>query len=151
DPLHAGLLYAGTDAGALVSFDDGTHWSPLGRNLPTAWVTDLIVHGDDLIAATQGRALWVMDDIAALREAPSQNQEAHLFVPATAWRVHANNNVDTPLPPETPEALNPPQGALIDYWLPATARGPVTLEIRDSAGETVRRFASDDKPENLPA
>ena len=151
DPARAGLLYAGNDAGVFVSFDDGGHWTPLGRNLPTAWVNDLLIRGNDLIAATQGRAIWVMDDIAALREVQAQEADAHLFVPALAYRLHSRNNVDTPLPPETPIAQNPPDGAVIDYWLPDNARGAVTLEIRDANGKTVRRFASDDKPENLPA
>jgi photosystem II stability/assembly factor-like uncharacterized protein len=151
DPVRSGLLYAGTDAGAFVSFDDGAHWSPLGRNLPNAWVNDLLVHGNDLIAATQGRAIWVMDDIVALRELTADAANAHLFTPALAYRVHTNNNVDTPLSPETPIGQNPPQGAIIDYWLPQNVRGVVTLEIRDMAGKTVRRFASNDKPENLPA
>jgi photosystem II stability/assembly factor-like uncharacterized protein len=151
DPVRSGLLYAGTDAGAFVSFDDGAHWSPLGRNLPNAWVNDLLVRGNDLIAATQGRAIWMMDDIAALREVQQQDAEAHLFTPAPTYRVHANNNVDTPLPPETPMGQNPPEGAIIDYWLPQNVSGAVTLEIRDAGGKTVRRFASTDKPENLPA
>jgi photosystem II stability/assembly factor-like uncharacterized protein len=151
DLVRDGLLYAGTDAGAFVSFDDGAHWSSLGRDLPNAWVNDLLVHGNDLIAATQGRAIWAMDDIAALREAQADGANAHLFTPALAYRVHADNNVDTPLPPETPIGQNPPEGAIIDYWLPQNASGVVTLEIRDAGGKTVRRFASNDKPENLPA
>jgi hypothetical protein len=132
-----------------VSFDDGVHWSLLGGNLPTAWITDLLVHGDDLIAATQGRALWVLDDVTPLRETLVPGDPAHLFTPALAWRVHADNNVDTPLPPETPIGQNPPTGAIIDYWLGSAAQGPVTLEIRDARGQVVRRFASDMK-ESLP-
>lgn len=151
DPQAARLLYAGTDAGVFVSFDDGAHWSALGRNLPTALVNDLLVHGNDLIAATQGRAIWVLDDITPLREAVAQQAEAHLFTPAPAYRLRSRAYVDTPLPPETPEGQNPPEGALIDYWLPENARGVVALEIRDASGKAVRRFASNDKPENLPA
>jgi hypothetical protein len=114
-------------------------------------VNDLLVHGNDLIAATQGRAIWVIDDIGALRDVQAQNADTHLVPPALAYRVHANNNVDTPLPPETPIGRNPPAGAIIDYWLPENAHGAVTLEIRDSDGKTVRRFATNDKPENLAA
>lgn len=145
DPVKAGLLYAGTDAGAYVSFDEGGHWSSLGQNLPTAWVTDLLVHGDDLIAATQGRAIWSLDDVAPLRETAAGSGAAQLFRPATAFRVHANNNADTPLPPETPQSPNPPAGAYIDYWLASNA--PVTLEIHDTAGVLVRHFSSADKAE----
>jgi hypothetical protein len=145
DPKRAGLLYAGTDAGVFVSFDDGAHWTPLGRDLPTAIVNDLLAHDDDLIAATQGRAIWALDDVSSLRQIPSQSDFAHLFAPAIAWRVHSNNGNDTPLPPETPIGQNPPAGAIIDYWLGAAAHGPVTLEIRDAGGRVVRRFVSDTK------
>src|SRR5262249_6295008 len=78
DPQRAGLLYAGTDGGVFVSFDDGAHWSPLGRNLPNALVNDLLVHGNDLIAATQGRAIWALDDITPLRDVAGEQSEAHL-------------------------------------------------------------------------
>ena len=148
DPVRAGLLYAGTEAGVLVSFDDGEHWRPLQRGLPPATVTDLLVHGDDLIAATQGRALCVLDDVTALRQATAAlaAEPAHLFVPAAAIRVRANENRDTPPPREEPAGRNPPTGALIDYWLAADAPAPIALEIRDARGALVRRFASDDKP-----
>jgi photosystem II stability/assembly factor-like uncharacterized protein len=144
DPVKAGLLYAGTDIGAYYSTDDGASWQSLQRNLPTAWVRDLLVKGDDLIAATQGRAIWVLDGLAPLRQATGVPGEAkaHLFTPATAIRLRKNQNHDTPLPPEEPAGTNPPTGALIDYWLAAPARH-VELEIRDSGGALVRKFASD--------
>ena len=144
DPVRPGLLYAGTDAGVFVSLDDGDHWTSLQRNLPNAWVRDLLVHGDDLVAATQGRALWVLDDVSPLRQldARATAGPAHLFTPAAAIRVHPNNNHDTPPPPETPLGENPPAGAIIDYWLKARPKGAVVLEIRDAAGALVRRFDS---------
>ena len=153
DPVRAGLLYAGTDQGVFVSFDDGGQWQSLQRNLPTAWVRDLLVHGNDLIAATQGRAIWVLDDVTPLRQvsATIANAPAHLYTPAPAVRVRANENRDTPLPPETPLGQNPPAGAVIDYRLAHAAKGPVTLEIRDSSGALVRRFSSADKPAELDA
>jgi photosystem II stability/assembly factor-like uncharacterized protein len=151
DPVKSGLLYAGTDAGVFVSLDDGAHWAPLGRNLPTAWITDLLVHGDDLIAATQGRAIWVLDDVTPLRQLGTVTADAHLFAPALAFRIHSNSQTDTPLPPETPEGENPPEGIAIDYWLPAHVQGPVTLEIRDTHGTIARRFASNAKPPALNA
>lgn len=153
DPQRRGLLYAGTLEGVSVSFDDGGHWQALQLNLPRAWVRDLLVHGDDLIAATQGRAIWVLDDVTALRQlAPSTSGErVHLFTPARAWRVQPNNNRDTPLPPETPVGTNPPAGVPIDYWLGSDVHGPVTLEIRDSGGRLVRRFSSDDQAEPIEA
>ena len=99
DPVTPGLLYAGNEAGVFVSFDDGDDWQPLQRNLPTAWARDLLVHGDDLIAATQGRAIWVLDDLALLRQLQpaSASEPFHLFAPAPAVRVRVDNNHDTPL------------------------------------------------------
>ena len=153
DPVRAGLLYAGTDAGVFVSFDDGDQWQSLQQDLPTAWVRDLLVHGDDLIAATQGRALWVLDDVSPLRQltADLARQPAFLFAPAPALRVHPDMNTDTPLPPETPAGENPPAGAVIDYWIGSAPAGPVVLTISDAGGHVVRRFASDVTPENPPA
>jgi photosystem II stability/assembly factor-like uncharacterized protein len=153
DPVKRGLLYAGTDQGVWVSFDDGDHWQSLQRNLPSAIVTDLSVHGDDLIAATQGRAIWVLDDVAPLREmdASIAKQPAHLFAPATAIRVRHNQNRDTPLPREEPVGKNPPNGAIFDYWLARDAHAPVTLSIFDASGKLVRRFGSGDIAPKLSA
>jgi photosystem II stability/assembly factor-like uncharacterized protein len=148
DPVDPKLLYAGTNSGVFVSFDDGDHWQPLQLNLPTARVRDLTVHGDDLIAATQGRALWVLDDVTPLRQVTRAVLEtrAHMFAPAAAVRVRRDENKDTPLPPEEPAGANPPEGAVLDYWLGQGVTGPVTLEIDDAAGKLVRRFASDAEP-----
>jgi len=145
DTVRTGLLYAGTDVGAYVSNDDGAHWRRLATDLPTATVNDLLVHGDDLIAATQGRGLWVLDDVAPLREVEptAASADLRLFTPATAARVRDNNNHDTPAPPEEPAGRNPPPGALIDYWIGPQAKAPVTLEIRDAAGALVRRLSSE--------
>jgi photosystem II stability/assembly factor-like uncharacterized protein len=153
DPVKRGLLYAGTDHAVHVSLDDGVHWQPLQQNLPHAWVRDLLVHGNDLAAATQGRAIWVLDDVTPLRQlaADLAQRPAHLFAPATALRVRHNNNVDTPLPPETPLARNPPAGAIIDYWLAGDATTPVKLSILDVAGKLVREFSSDDRPQRRTA
>jgi hypothetical protein len=111
-----------------------------------AWVRDLEVKGDDLIAATQGRAIWILDGINPLREAGAQvaGEAAHLFKPGVATRVRRNQNKDTPLPPDEPVGENPPTGAVLDYWLAVDAKGPVVLEIHDSKDAVVRRFASDD-------
>ncbi|MFL6591847.1 MAG: WD40/YVTN/BNR-like repeat-containing protein [Luteimonas sp.] len=153
DTRRRGLLYAGTDRGVWVSFDDGGHWQSLQRNLPSAIVTDLLVHGDDLIVATQGRSIWLMDDLAPLRQVDAAVVQApmHLFAPAPALRLRGNQNRDTPLPREEPTGRDPPVGALIDYWLAEDARGPVTLRILDGERTEVRRFSSDDPPEALPA
>ncbi|HEV8610809.1 MAG TPA: hypothetical protein VGS98_12175, partial [Thermoanaerobaculia bacterium] len=153
DPVRKGLLYAGTIGGVHVSFDDGDHWQPLQLNLPTAWVGDLQVRGADLVAATNGRALWVLDDVAPLRQlTPAVGGEAvHLFEPGTAIRVRRNENRDTPLPPETPMGQNPPPGAVIDYTLASDVSGPVVIEVADARGRAVRKYSSTDQPEVLPA
>jgi photosystem II stability/assembly factor-like uncharacterized protein len=145
DTVKAGLIYAGTETGVFVSVDDGGHWQSLQRNLPVAWVRDLEVHGNDLIAATQGRAIWVMDDLSPLRQhdAVAAGARERLLVPATAMRLRKNQNRDTPLPKETPVGRNPPTGAVLDYWLAAPA-GRVELEIRDASGAIVRTYSSDD-------
>jgi photosystem II stability/assembly factor-like uncharacterized protein len=146
DPERRGLLYAGTESGVYVSFDDGDHWQTLQLNLPAASVRDVAVHGDDLIAATHGRSFWVLDGLAPLRQldAAAVASPAHLFTPAAALRKRRGENRETPLPPETPAGSNPPAGALIDYWLAAEPAGEVTLEIVDERGERVRRFTSGD-------
>jgi len=147
DPVKAGLLFAGTSRGVYVSFDDGEGWQPLQLNLPTSGVNDLTIHGNDLIAATEGRALWVLDDFTPLRHVDPQAPTAAMLVPpATAFRVNANQNRDTPLPLDEPQAPNPPAGAVIDYVLPSAPRDPIMLEIFDAEGKIVRRFASDDNP-----
>ena len=153
DTVRHGLLYAGTAEGVYVSLDDGDHWSALQLNLPKAQVNDLLVHDNDLIAATQGRSIWVLDDVTPLRQlsAAVLGASAHLFAPEVAWRVHPNNNKDTPLPPETPEGQNPPAGAVIDYWLGKGTQEPVTLEIYSFTGQLVRRFASDETEPRIPA
>jgi photosystem II stability/assembly factor-like uncharacterized protein len=151
DTSKPGLLYAGTDQGVWVSFDDGDHWQSLQRNLPSAIVTDLAVHGDDLVVATQGRAIWVLDDLAPLREINGSvlQQGAHLFAPATAIRVRRNENKDTPLPREEPVGKNPPNGAIIDYWLARDSNTPVELSILDDSGKLIRHYASSDSAPKL--
>jgi photosystem II stability/assembly factor-like uncharacterized protein len=145
DPARDGLLYAGTDRTVFVSFDDGAHWRSLEGDLPSVIVTDLLVHDRDLILATMGRGIWVLDDLSPLRQAAAIDAQtrAFLFAPAPAMRVRANQNKDTPLPPEEPAGENPPTGAVIDYWLAQDARGPVQIEIRDEQGAVVRSYASD--------
>ncbi len=148
DPVRQGLLFAGTENAVWVSFDDGDHWQSLQLNLPHTSMRDLWVHDNDLIVATHGRSFWILDDIAPLREISqsSANSEPHLFKPAPAYRVLRSTNTDTPLPPDEPAAANPPDGTIIDYYLPRAASGPVTVEILDAHGQLVRRFSSTDQP-----
>jgi hypothetical protein len=153
DPKRRGLLYAGTNRGVSVSFDDGGTWQSLQLNLPTTGVNDMIVKGEDLVVATQGRALWALDGVTPLRhlDAHALSSAAVFTPPAAAYRVAASQNKDTPLPPEEPRAENPPAGAVFDYVLQAAPDGPLTLEILGPDGELVRRFRSDDKLEALEA
>jgi photosystem II stability/assembly factor-like uncharacterized protein len=149
DPKSKGLLFAGTEREVYVSFDDGDHWQSLRLNMPASSIRDLAIKDDDLAAGTHGRGFWILDDITPLRQLNAQvaGAEAFLYQPETAIRVRWNMNTDTPLPPDEPGGQNPPDGAIIDYYLGAGASGPVTLEILDSAGGLVRRYASTDPVE----
>jgi len=164
DAKRKGLLFAGTENAVWVSFDDGDYWQSLQLNLPHTSMRDLWIHDDDLIVATHGRGFWILDDIAPLREVSATlanssilddiaplgevsatlANSAHLFKPAPAWRVARDTYTDTPLPPDEPMAANPPDGAIIDYYLPAAAN-TVTLEVADTQGKVVRRYSNTDK------
>jgi len=148
DPLRRGLVFAGTELGAYVSFDDGDHWQSLQLNLPHASVRDLVIHNDDLIVATHGRGFWILDNITALRQVEDQitNMKAVLFKPAVAINVIAGSDDGTPQPRDEALADNPPNGAIIDYYLKAASAGPVILEILDPAGQMIRRYSSADTP-----
>src|SRR5206468_5680123 len=176
DPRRKGLLFAGSETQVYVSFDDGDRWQSLRLNMAPSSVRDLIVKDDDLVAGTHGRGIWILDNITPLRQiaemassvaaAPSNGStnaavdrtpDVILFKPQTALRVRWNTNPDTPLPPDEPAAPNPPEGAIIDYYLKSPASSPVTLEITGADGKVVRRYASTDevfKPDpatiNLP-
>jgi len=140
DPKTRGLLFAGSENEVFVSFDDGEHWQSLRLNMPATSIRDLIVKDDDIAVATHGRGFWILDDIEPLRQARSSSA---LLKPQRAWRVRWNKNTDTPLPADEPAGENPPEGAIIDYVLSSKAT-LVTLEILDSDGKVVRRYASDD-------
>ena len=146
DPARRGLLYAGTERGVYVSFDDGGHWQALRLNLPPTSARDLVVHDSDLVVGTHGRGFWILDDITPLRQAgeAAAAPDVYLYRPAGAVRVRWNENTDTPLPIDEPVGANPPDGAILDYYLPRPAVGPVALEILDRSGSVVRRFSSAD-------
>ena len=152
DPKRRGLLYASTERGVYVSFDDGDHWESLRLNLPASSVRDLIVKDDDLAVATHGRGFWILDDVTPLRQmdARARAEEAVLFKPTTAWRVRWNTSTDMPWPKEEPVGDNPPDGTTINYYLKGAASGPVTLEITDARGRLVRRYSSADPPVRMP-
>ncbi|GMV06860.1 MAG: hypothetical protein AMXMBFR53_31350 [Gemmatimonadota bacterium] len=151
DPVRPGLLFAGTENQVFFSVDDGAHWQSLRRNMPATSIRDLVVKDNDLVVGTHGRGFWILDDVSPLRQldAASAQRASHLFAPGDAWRFRWNRWSDTPLPPDEPAGKNPPEGALLYYWLKDAPRGPVTLEILDAAGAVVRRFSSDDAPEPM--
>ncbi len=146
DPKKKGLLFASTESEVYVSFDDGDNWQSLRLNMPASSVRDIIVKDDDLVAATHGRGFWILDDITPLRQIGAEvaSAPAHLYKPETAVRVRWDMNTDTPLPPDEPASKNPPDGAILDYYLGAAPSGPVTLEVLDAAGALVRRYSSTD-------
>jgi photosystem II stability/assembly factor-like uncharacterized protein len=147
DPVRKGLLFAGTENAVWVSFDDGDHWQSLQLNLPHTSMRDLWIHENDLIVATHGRGFWILDDISSLREAAASTaRSVHLFTPASAYRIQRSTNSDTPLPPDEPMAANPPDGAILDYYLPSAANS-LTIEILDAKGQLVRKFSNTDKAE----
>ena len=145
DSKSKGLLFAGTELGAYVSFDDGDHWQPLQLNLPVTSVRDFAIHGDDLVVATHGRSFWILDNITPLRQVFDAGK-ANLFWlyhPAAAYRIDNDSFPGTPIPPEEPTAENPPSGAMIDYFLKSPA-DKIQVEIFDAGQKLVRRFSSED-------
>ena len=157
DPVRKGLLYAGTENALYVSFDDGDHWQSLQLNFPVSDVRDLVVHGDDIVAATYGRGIYILDDISPLRQAATEiaASPAYLLKPAPAMRIRYDNDQETPLTPETPAAKNPPDGAVFYYYLKSPPSAEITLEIHDAQGKVVRHFDStvpkpDTTPKNVP-
>jgi photosystem II stability/assembly factor-like uncharacterized protein len=157
DPARQGLLYAGTETGVYVSWNSGDHWQSLQLNLPTASVRDLAVHAGDLVAATFGRALWILDDLSPLRQVSPAvaNPATQLFHPQTALRVRWDNHPDTPLSADLPAGDNPPDGAILNYYLGSAPKGEITLDIFDQKKNRIRRYSSippppDLRPPNVP-
>jgi photosystem II stability/assembly factor-like uncharacterized protein len=146
DPKRRGLLYAGTELGVFVSFDDGGHWQPLQLNLPVSPIHDLVVKDDDLVVATHGRAFWVLDDITPLRQVNAQSAQidALLYQPQTALRLHYPTEFDK----RQPVGENPPAGAILNYYLKAAAKDEVTLDILDAQGKLVRHLSSKENKAN---
>jgi photosystem II stability/assembly factor-like uncharacterized protein len=152
DPLRQGLLFAGSERSVFVSFDDGENWQSLRLNMPATSIRDLVIKDDDLVIGTHGRSFWILDDITPLRQITSQVSigDVILYKPQSAYRVRWNMNPDTPLPQEEPAGQNPPDGAIINYYLKTKSSGVVTLEISDEGGNVIRKFSSADKPHEVP-
>ncbi|MDP4285008.1 MAG: glycoside hydrolase [Bacteroidota bacterium] len=151
DPKKMGLLFAASETAMYVSFDDGNNWQTLRLNMPATSVRDLIIKNNDLVVATHGRGFWILDDISRLRQIDKKMAEQNtLFKPGTAFRVRWNTNTDTPLPPDEPAGQNPPDGAIIDYYLKDNAKGEVTLDILDAKGNSIRHYSSNDTLYKIP-
>ena len=151
DPKTKGLLFAGSERSVYVSFDDGAHWEPLRLNMPATSIRDITIKDNDLILGTHGRSFWILDDIAPLRQLTlNKTDRVTLYKPSATYRIRWNNNTDTPLPQEEPAGQNPPDGAILDYYLPEDINGEVALEIHDKTGNLVRRFSSNDTMYNVP-
>ncbi len=148
DPVRKGLLYACTEKGVYVSFNDGEDWQTLQLNLPMTSIRDLVVHENDLVIATFGRGFWILDDVASLRQLDSRvtMSDSYLFAPSYAYRVHPGYDQSTPVPTDETLFANPSEGAALDYYQKEQSSSPIQLEIFDSAGKLVRRYASDDEP-----
>jgi photosystem II stability/assembly factor-like uncharacterized protein len=138
DPLRRGLLYAGTELGVFLSFDDGAHWSPLQQGLPVTPIHDLTVHADDLVAATHGRGFWILDNLTPLRQAQASTDDPVLYPPSIALRLYYPDEVNT----RRPVGQNPPAGAMIDYVLSEKAATEITIDIVNAKGESVRHLSS---------
>ena len=157
DHVKKGLLFAGSERAVYVSFDDGANWQSLRLNMPATSIRDLVIKDDDLVIGTHGRSFWILDDITSLRQLTNQlvNRSTILFKPQTAYRVRWSMYPDTPVPQEEPAGQNPPDGAIINYYLGSNANN-VKLEIADSKGTVIRTYSSNDTlytipPNNVPA
>ena len=152
DPMRQGLLFAGTELGAHVSFDDGAHWQPFQLNMPTTSVRDFEIYENDLIAGTHGRGIWVIDDISPLRQINDTiaSADAYLFKPGDSINMIEGGDEGTPFQKDEPQAENPQNGAAIDYYLKAPASGTVSIEILDSTGAVLHTF-SNAQPSGAPA
>ena len=151
DAVRKGLLFAGSENAVYFSLDAGENWQSLKLNMPATSIRDLVIKDDDLVIGTHGRSFWILDNITPLRQINiNKTKETVLFKPQKAIRVRWNMNTDTPLPPEEPAGENPPDGAMIDYYLNNNSTSPVKLEIMNAKGDIIRTFTSKDTLYTIP-
>ena len=152
DTKKKGLLFAGSENATYVSFDDGENWQTLRINMPATSIRDLVIKDDDIVVGTHGRSFWILDDITPLRQITTDlaQNEAVLYKPQDTYRVRWSTYSDTPITQEEPQGQNPPDGAIINYYLKEKVNSPVILEIFDVTGKSVRKFSSEDKPYEIP-
>lgn len=143
DPVRRGLLFAGTERGVWVSFNDGASWQSLRRNLPIVPIHDLVVKEGDLVLGTHGRSFWIMDDLSALRQMSGvvTAGRAHLFKPRSVYRTDFGGGGGTGAAGGHPSGQNPPNGAVVYYWL-KDKNQTVTMEFLDSKGTLIRKYTS---------
>jgi photosystem II stability/assembly factor-like uncharacterized protein len=151
DPFRKGLLFAGGERAVYVSFDDGEHWQSLRLNMPATSIRDLVIKDDDIVVGTHGRSFWILDDITPLRQLTTSSLQSPfiLYKPQTAVRVRWSMYTDTPVPQEEPSGNNPPDGAIINYYLAENAKH-LQLEIRDAKGKTIRTYTNRDTMYRIP-
>jgi len=151
DAVRKGLLFAGSENAVYFSLDAGENWQSLKLNMPATSIRDLVIKDDDLVIGTHGRSFWILDNITPLRQINlNKTKETVLFKPQKAMRIRWNMNTDTPLPPEEPAGENPPDGAMIDYYLNNNSASTVKLEILNTKGELIRTFTSKDTLYTIP-
>ena len=151
DAVRKGLLFAGSENAVYFSLDAGENWQSLRLNMPASSIRDLVIKDDDLVIGTHGRSFWILDNITPIRQINlNKTKETVLFKPQKAVRVRWNMNTDTPLPPEEPAGENPPDGAMIDYYLNTNSSSPVKLEILNAKGDIIRTFTSKDTLYTIP-
>lgn len=152
DPTRKGLLFAGSENAIYVSFDDGENWQSLRLNMPATSIRDLVIKDDDIVVGTHGRSFWILDDITPLRQISDEvaKNDVFLYKPQNTYRVRWSTYTDTPIPQEEPQGQNPPDGAVINYYLKEKVSGVVKLEIYDANRKLIRTFTSEDKPYELP-
>jgi photosystem II stability/assembly factor-like uncharacterized protein len=151
DAVRKGLLFAGSENAVYFSLDAGENWQSLKLNMPATSIRDLVIKDDDLVIGTHGRSFWILDNITPLRQINlNKTKETVLFKPQKAMRVRWNMNTDTPLPPEEPAGENPPDGAMIDYYLNSNTSSPVKLEIMNAKADIIRTYTSNDTLYTIP-
>jgi len=151
DPFRKGLLFAGSETNVSFSMDDGENWQSLRSNMPATSIRDLVIKDNDLVVGTHGRSFWILDNISPLRQMKDKQDFAKnfLFDPSMAYRVRWDMYTDTPLPQEEPAGENPPDGAMIDYYLEQDAKF-VQLEILDASSKIIRTYSSNDTLYTIP-
>ena len=146
DPARKGLLYAGTESGLYISFDDGNSWKPFQQNLPVVPVTDLTIKDNSLIVATQGRSLWMIDDLTVLHQLPNSNLDPYLFKPKATYRLNGSGGKKS-----LTMGTNKPNGVAVHFFIPKYTEGSDTIELsfHDEKGNEIKKFSTSNENSEL--